>query len=161
MFLKEAKHTLMVLAVLPMFLDLCRPDPVTKIDVSDIFWSAWRNPESFDDWLAGQTIDPGAAGCLRSRAEAAFDASEARLRECNQLLSPSTAWNECQQESEQLHNSGVVLNDIARTIEGRTRFENTDSYQILIWGKDLAGAATWNALADALRDLMPPLECER
>lgn len=134
---------------------------VEVVNVDNLFWSAWRNPETFDTWLASQTVDPAASVCLRSHGNEAFAAEQNQLLQCDQLLTGSPAWNECHEAAESLHNRGVILFDIARTIDGMTRFDATEGGQYLILSKSILGEAGWNTLADIAQANAPPLECER
>ena len=131
------------------------------VSVDSLVWSAWRNPESFDAWLAGQTVDRDAAPCLRSISDDALTAWQAKLLECGQILSGSPAWELCHEEAEGLHNRGVVMSDLARTVEGTTRFAATSGGSFLIQSKGGLGTADWNALVDSLDASVEPFECER
>jgi hypothetical protein len=132
------------------------------IDVSYIFWQAYSSPDTFDDWLASQSLEPGTAACFRSHANKWFQAKENKLSECYQMSTGSTAWNECHNEADQIHNSAVLLNDIARTIDGYTRFNETQMGRYLISMKQLLGDVEWNELMNWVRKFystMPPLVC--
>jgi len=131
------------------------------INVDTIFWTAWRDPEAFDAWLTGQTVDPGAPGCLRHLASVAFGEEQAQLRECGQMVSGTPEWNECHASAEAVHNRGVVLNDIARACDGTIRFDATQGGQYLMAAKTLVGQADWYAFSDILRQSSPRFECKR
>jgi hypothetical protein len=131
------------------------------VDVDNLFWTAWRDPESFDAWLAGNTVDPGAPGCLRHLASKAFNEEQAQLQECSQMVSGSPEWTECHETAESVHNRGVVLNDIARACDGSARFDATQGGQYLIGAKTLVGQSNWYSFSDILRQSLPRFECKQ
>jgi hypothetical protein len=132
-----------------------------KINVDPIFWTAFRDPETFDTWLTGQTIDPAAPGCMRHLAAKAFNEEQAQLQECSQMVSGTPAWNECHEEAEAAHDRGVVLNDVARACDGTIRFDATQGGQWLISAKTIVGESEWYSFTDILRQSLPPFECSR
>jgi hypothetical protein len=131
------------------------------INVDTIFWTAFRDPESFDAWLAGHPADPGAPSCLRHLASKAFSEEQVQLRQCSQMVSGTPEWNDCHDIADQAHNRGVVLNDLGRTCDGSVRFDATEGGQYLMAAKNLVGQSDWYSFADVLRQNSPRFECSR
>ena len=52
----------------------CDPTPPTEVGISadTVFWQAVTAPERFDAWLATQTVQRSAAGCLHRRDDTFF-----------------------------------------------------------------------------------------
>lgn len=134
------------------------PDPV-GISAETIFWQAYTDPQSFDQWLTTQTVDRNSAACLRSRSQTLSAQSQSRLRECRQLTSYTTEWNRCHEESEQMESASVVANDIANAIDRTRRFDASSGGQMLIQTRFVVGVANWNETITLLRQVMPRFSC--
>lgn len=134
------------------------PTPV-GLSADAVFWRAYSDPTTFDSWLATQTIDRGASACLRRRAEALFASSEAKLSECRQMVSFTPEWNRCHDERENLHNGGVIANDIAQAVDGVRPFSASSGGGILTLARSAVGVAQWNEFIATLRRLFPPISC--
>lgn len=132
--------------------------PTPTVSVDDIYWAAWRDPDTFDAWLSTQTPPPNAASCLQERADLFFQLEEDQLVTCRSYSSGSRSWNECHDQAESYHNGGVVAQDIARTLNGTTRFADTSAAVYLTLGKAATGTG-WTAFINSLRELVPPLQC--
>lgn len=132
---------------------------IQGVDADVVFYEAFRNPETFDDWLLVNQVRGDVVGCLRSRAATFFSMEASQLNTCDGLLTGSPNWNSCHETAESFHNAGVLANDIARTIEGQTRFDATQSYAALILLKATLGAAAYEGFVDVLRDQLPPVSC--
>lgn len=135
------------------------PSDDEGVPVSDVFWRAFTEPETFDDWLRGQQVERGAASCLRSRATRFLNDEQNKLRECSQIVTGSPAWEQCHDDAVGYHNGGVVAQDIASTLDGTARFANTNAGRDLILRKSVLGSALWNQLINELRGLFPRIEC--
>ncbi len=136
------------------------PDPASSVDVTDLYFAAWRNPETFDTYLTSVRVDSQASRCLREFGEKALRASQEQLAKCAQMVSYTPQWEDCHEERENLNNQGVVFLNIASAVDGQTRFSATEAYQLLTLGKAVAGASAWNQLIDQLRATTPRLECK-
>jgi hypothetical protein len=134
------------------------PTPV-GISADTVFWRAYADPTTFDSWLATQTVDRDASACLRRRAQTLFAASEAKLRDCGQMVSFTPEWNRCHDESENLHNGGVVANDIAQAVDRIRPFSVSDGGRVLTFVRSTLGVADWNAFITTLRQSFPPITC--
>lgn len=150
--------------VLPMFmlmiaLQACDTE-TENVGIDEVFWSAFRNPESFDAYLAEQTLDPRTSNCFLQHRNLAFAQEDAKLLECSVILQGSIAWNQCHEEAEALHNRGVVMNDIASAIDGPVRFDETSAYAFLIITKMALTEINWDAFIDQLDEVAPPFYCE-
>ena len=132
-----------------------------KIEVDPLFWTAWRDPESFDTWLTTNSVDAGAPGCLRHLASKAFNEEQTQLQKCGQMVSGTPEWNACHDTAEAVHNRGVVMNSIAGACDGTTRFDATQGGQYLIAAKSIIGQSSWYSFTDALMQSLPPFECSR
>jgi len=136
-----------------------KPSDMSGVSADDVFWRAYSGPETFDGWLASQTINKKASSCLTAKAESGFAAERDRRRECNQMASFTSEWTRCHDEADNLHNGGVVANDIARAISGTTRFDRSEGFQYLMFAKSGLSTADWNSFVDQLRRSFPRLEC--
>ena len=92
------------------------PQPTTTVDISAIYWSAVRNPETFDTYLATQNIEARASDCFLRHSNNYFNAEQAKLDECYQMVSYSPMWNACHDEADNLRNGGVIRRDISRAM---------------------------------------------
>lgn len=153
---------LVLLALCAGSLPACPPPGPDKriVNVDDLFWRAWRNPETFDSYLASASVDPKAAECLTTHSNAAFGEQQKQLRECAALVSGSDLWNACHERAEQAQLRGVILRDISAAVQGRTKFSQTQGGQYLIMAKALVGVGSWYEGADLARAVAPSLTCE-
>lgn len=138
------------------------PSPTeSTFSVSDVFWRAFSEPESFDSWFATeqQNVDRRAASCLRSRSSRFYDDSQRRLTECSRMESYSREWTQCHEEAEGLSNGSVLARDLAVAIEGSTRLDATEAGRYLIAMKRTAGVQLWNELITELQRVFPRIEC--
>lgn len=136
------------------------PSPIDDgVTADTIFWRAYSDPTTFDSWLGTQKVHGKAAGCLQEHANNSFNLSRSKLAECSQMVSFTPTWNACHQESENYNNGGVVARDVARTVQGATRFSQTDGGNYLISVRSVVGAADWNAAIELLRQNVPQIKC--
>lgn len=157
-FIDMVMRTLMAL-VLSIILLSCSSS-VEIVNIDETYWSAYRNPESFDTYLQAQTLDPRSSNCFMQFSNAALTQEDAKLLECSVILQGSPAWNECHEEAEALHNQAVIMNDIASAIDGPMRFDESEAYAFLIIAKSIITETDWNALIDVLDEVTPPFQCE-
>ena len=55
-----------------------------NVDVTELFWEAWENPETFDANLSSMPVPGRAAECLRRLADGEFAAADAQVQnECS------------------------------------------------------------------------------
>ena len=133
---------------------------IETVSIDDAYWSAYRNPESFDAYLQTQAFDPRTSNCFLQHRDAALTREDAKLLECGVILQGSPAWNQCHEEAEAFHNQGVIMNDIASAIDGPMRFDETQAYAFLIITKSVLAEIDWNAFVDLLDEAVPPFYCE-
>jgi hypothetical protein len=117
------------------------------------------DPASFDEWLVDETVDRDAASCITAYAEQKFAEERDKLRQCGQLVSFTPEWNQCHDEAENLHNGGVVANDIARAIQRTTPFDQSQGGRLLIDAKSLVSTAEWTSFIQQLRSSVPRVMC--
>lgn len=154
----------MIMRILPplmlsIMLAGCEPD-TEIVSIDDVYWSAFRNPVSFDAYLDAQSLDPRSSNCFLQHSNAVFKSEEAKLLECSVILVGSPAWNECHEEAEAFHNQGVIMKDIASAIDGPIRFDETQAYAYLIIAKSVFTEVEWNAFIDSLDEVTPAFYCE-
>lgn len=152
------KRNLLVLMLLTLLVG-CVPATET-VNIDEVFWSAYRNPVGFDEYLSTQTLDPRTSNCFLQYRNTAFANEDAKLLECSVILQYTTAWNECHEEAEAFHNQGVIMNDIASAVDGPTRFDESQAYAFLIIAKSVFTEVDWNAFVDSLDEVTPPFYCE-
>ena len=135
------------------------PPDDTRRPVSEVFWRAFSEPETFDAWLATRKVESGAASCLRSRSDRFWSDYQNKLRECGQLISGSSLWDACHDEADGMSNGSVVARDLAQALEGSTRFDATSAGQYPIGTKRMLGPEQWGELIAAIREAIPEIEC--
>lgn len=131
-----------------------------SVSIDEVFWSAYRNPESFDAYLDTKTLDSRTSNCFLQHRDVALNNEQAKLRECSAILQGSPAWNDCHDEAEAFRNRAVMMNDIANTIDGSTRYDATQSYALLMITKSIFTEEDWNTFVDTLEELAPAYYCE-
>jgi len=147
-----------VIAVFALLLILtgCEKETI-EVSVDDLYWSAYRNPETFDSYLGTAVIDAKASNCFLRYRDRAFNSEQAKRLECGQISQDTPAWNECHDEVDAFHNGGVILNNIAGAIDGPVRFDETEGYGYLVIAKSVITDIDWNSLVDALDAVTPPI----
>ena len=149
---------LLVLLAGIFLLSSCSSDE-DVVNVDEVFWSAYRNPETFDSYLVGNQLDGRTANCFEQYRDKALNLEQLKLQECALMLTGSLLWNDCHEEAEEFHNNAVLMNDIARTIEGTTSFDATQSYALLVITKSLFTTDGWNTLINDLIAVAAPMQC--
>lgn len=137
----------------------CSPK-IETISIDDVYWSAYRNPESFDTFLDTQTLDSRTSDCFLQKRDIALNNEEAKLLECSAILQDSPPWYECHEEAENFHNQAAIMNDIASAIDGSTWFDETQSYAYLLIIKSVFTDTEWNTFVDTFEELTPPFYCD-
>lgn len=131
------------------------------VDVQTVFYAAWRYPETFDDQIPDLSYHKRSAECLKKKSRQAFAAEDDQIDRCAQMVSYTTEWNECHDEADQMHNSGVVLLNIADALEGNGLFRESPGGQYLILLKIAVGDQAYQQTIDFVEELVPRgLKCE-
>ena len=131
-----------------------------EVSIDDLYWSAYRNPETFDSYLDTTVIDAKASNCFLRYSDQMFNFEQEKLLECGLILQGSPPWNECHDAAESFHNSGVILNNIAGAIDGPVRFDETQGYGFLVIAKSVFTDIDWNLFIDQLDEVTPPFLCK-
>jgi hypothetical protein len=134
--------------------------PVETVSIDETYWSAYRNPESFDAYLDTAVLEPRTANCFFRHRDAAVNNLNAKLRECSVILQGSPAWNDCHDEADAFETQAVIFQDIGNTVAGTTTFDVTQAYTYLMLSKSLLNPADWEIFIDQLNELTPPFYCE-
>ena len=130
-----------------------------SVDVTEIFWSAWTYPESFDSAAESLEIPSGAVECFNDLARRNLEDAESQLvNECRFLLQGSLLWNDCHEEVEGMEGRAQLYRDIANRLEGRVQFANSGTGLQLILVKAL-DPTTWVRAADLARQSSDALVC--
>lgn len=165
--MNKHKHVIRKLALVPIFvvgvgslLGTAHEDDPEIVSVDEIYYSAFRSPETFDADLPSLVKDDRSADCLRRLRDQALNEENQKLLECGQLITGSNAWNECHTEAESHGNRAAIMNDIANAIEGPTRFDETQGYAFLILSKMALTEIEWNEFINLLQSVTPEFKCE-
>lgn len=134
------------------------------VNVDDVYWSAYRNPESFDAALPTMELHPRTSEVFRLHGQDRFAKANAKLDERDQFELYSPLWRKCDEEAIELHNQGVVFRDIMLAIDRTVPFSSSETGMALIFGKTYwetrFGPGSWAALVAQARSLAAPLEWE-
>lgn len=149
-----------IILLLVAMISACEDDDTRVVNVDNLYWSAFRSPETFDEDLKMLPVPSRASECLRDLSDDSFELEQGRLRECGQMLTGSPAWNECHSEAEAHHNRGVIQSDIADAIDGEQRFDESEGGTYLMLSKSIVGEAEWEQLVEDVDAATPPVECE-
>ena len=135
-------------------------DDCETVNTKSIFFNAYREPENFDDNVSALDIQSGTSKCLKKLSDESFQNEQDKLLECSVILSGTPAWNECHDEAASFSNQGVILLNIANTVDGKSRFDTSSGGTFLILSKSLFSEADWISFVAVLEDLTPEMTCE-